>query len=75
MAKGNDHITGLIRDAEDVLTKIRQEADKRPVASPLEIDLWLHLGHLLFRNVDDRKLHRFLSFHFDINLLSLYMYR
>ena len=43
-----------MRDAVSVLSKIRQEADERPVASPIEIDMWFHLGNLLFTNVDDR---------------------
>ena len=45
-----------MRDAEGVLSKIRRDADERPDASPLEIDMWFHLGHLLLTNVDDRKL-------------------
>lgn len=55
---GSGHIADVMRITEEVLHKIRRDADDRPEGSPLEVDAWVHLGYLLLGDVDDRKIPR-----------------
>ena len=45
-----DHLEDLLSQAEKVLCKLQKEADER-LCTPFQVDVWIHLGRLLLRNV------------------------
>ena len=46
------HVRRVLKAAEEVLTKIRHEADGGTSTQPLEMDIWVHLGRQLLSNVN-----------------------
>ncbi|XP_062499407.1 uncharacterized protein LOC134176759 [Corticium candelabrum] len=45
------HSAKWMQAAEEVLTLMRKDVDKQPSTSPMTVDLWVHLGYLLFSNI------------------------